>query len=602
MKADVFLDAKYIGKIGKPDDFLENVKEGRRNGDLPDQLNVRFREDTNEIYLNLERGRARRPLIVVEDGEPQLTEDHLEKLEGGELDWNDLVEEGVIEYLDASEEENCLIALKPEELTEDHTHLEISPLILMGILTNMVPYPEHNASPRVQVGQKMSKQGVGLYSSNYLRRTDTDISMLHYPEEPIVDTKMYDVTNYSNHPIGQNVTIAVLCWEGYNMEDALVVNKDSLERGLFRATYFRPYSTEEMRYAGGQLDKIEIPDKEVRGYKKEELYRHLGEDGIVYPEAEIESGEILIGKTSPPRFLASMEELKIGVESRKDNSVAVRHGESGIVEDVYITVSEEGNKYVKVKTREQRVPEIGDKFASRHGQKGVIGMTVPQEDMPFTADGMVPDVIFNPQGIPSRMTLGHVIEMIAGKVGALDGRKVDGTPFLGESEENIREQLKELGFREDGTEILYDGRTGKKLKVRILTGSIYYLRLKHMVKDKLHTRSRGPVQLLTKQPTKGKAKQGGLRMGEMEKDCLVGHGASLALQERFSSDLYELPICEECGGLAVYNRYKKEAYCPVDGENVPIKFVKVSYAFKLLLDELKSLGIRPKLNLEPKGA
>lgn len=598
--ADVYMNGKFVGTSLEPENFVEKVRANRRKAKYADELNVTYHPDEDNVILSTEKGRARRPLIIVHNGKSLLTDDYLMKLESGEIKFNDLVAKGVVEYLDAEEEENSYIAITPEAVKPGHTHLELSPLVILGSQAAMVPYPEHNVAPRVMIGAKTIKQGIGLYVSNYLMRSDTDVSILHYPQNPIVTTKMYDVVNFSTHPVGQNIVIAIMAWDGYNMDDAVILNSSSIDRGLFRSTYYRPYSIEELRYPGGQVDSIEIPDKEVRGYRTEDVYRLLEKDGIIYPEANVSSGDVLIGKSSPPRFLSSLEEFRFGVEARRETSQVIRHRESGVVESVIITESDDGNRYVKVKVRDGRVPEIGDKFASRHGQKGVIGLTVPQEDMPFTADGIVPDMIFSPHSIPSRMTVGQLLEILGGKVGALMGNTIDGTPFQGDREMDLRALLKGLGFRDNGTETMYNGKTGQMYRARIMIGNIYYLKLRHMVANKLHARSRGPVQLLTRQPTEGRSKEGGLRLGEMENHCFVAHGAALTLKERFDSDRAIIPICKKCGLVAIYNRFRRKGVCSVCGDDIPITFIEMSYAFKLLLDELKSMCIYPKLIVGPK--
>ncbi len=599
--SDVFLDGVFVGACDNGRDFAKKIINDRRKGKIPYYINVCYDEEEDSIRINTKGGRLRRPLIVVKNGKPLVDDVLLEKVAEGELKWENLVEKGYIEYLDADEEENAYVALKPEDVTNEHTHLEVSPAVVFGALANLVPFPEYNQSPRVMTGAKMMRQTLGVYSKNFVLRMDTDVSVLHYPQKPITRTFMYDYIDYDSRPAGQNIVIAVLPYEGYNMDDAIVINKSSVERGLGRSTYYRPYAVEELRYPGGQVDKISIPDKDVSGYRMEEDYKHLEEDGVVYPSASVKGGDVLIGKVSPPRFLSSLDEFRIGVEERTETSEAVRFGEKGVVESVLLTETEEGNRYVKVKVRDSRIPEIGDKFSSRHGQKGVVGMLVRQEDMPFTANGIVPDILFNPHGLPSRMTMGHIIEILAGKVGALAGRYVDSSPFIGEKEFDLREELLSLGFRDDGLETMYNGKTGEEFQARIFVGNMYYLKLKYMVANKIHARSRGPVQLLTRQPTEGRSKEGGLRLGEMEKDCFVAHGASLALKERFDSDKTIVPVCKECGSVAVYNKFKKQGFCLNCGEDAPIVMVEMSYAFKLLLDELKSMNIYPKLIIKPKG-
>ena len=598
--SDVFMDEKYIGSLEDPYKFLESVKEERRKGSIPEIVNFYYNEDFDELVIETTKGRARRPVLVVKDGKSTLTSDLLGKLSRKEINWDDLKKQGVIEYIDASEEENCLVALYDEDLTKEHTHLEISPILMLGICTGMIPYSNFGSSSRLIRGSKIQKQALGLYAMNYLNRMDTDVSILHYPQRPLVRTFMHDVFKYDAHPCGQNVVIALMSYGGYNMQDAIILNKGSVERGLGRSTFFRPYVAEELRYSGGLTDNIDIPDKEVKGYKSEKDYRHLEEDGIVYTGANINDEDVIIGKISPPRFLGELEEMSIAANIKRESSIIIRHGEGGIVDQTYITENEEGNRLVQVRMRSQRVPEIGDKFASRHGQKGVVGLIIPQEDLPFTSTGIVPDLIFSPHSIPSRMTISHLIEILAGKAGALKGVYTDASTFDTPEEGDLRSALLEMGFREDGKEDMYNGITGEKMQARIYVGNIYYLKLKHMVANKLHARASGRIQLLTRQPIEGRAKGGGLRLGEMEKDCLVAHGASLLLKERFDSDKTVLHICESCGLVAVYDNFKNKTYCPRCGSNTKISTIEMSYAFKLLLDELRSLGIYPRLELTGK--
>ena len=597
---DIYLDEKYIGKADNAKDFVKNIREERRKGKLPSGLNISYNKTFNEIYIEISRGRARRPLIVVENGKSKLTLEIFKELDENKILWKDLISKGIIEYLDALEEESSLVALKEEELTNEHTHLEISPSMILGLTTSLVPYSNFGQSSRLNRGSKTQKQSLGLYISNYLLRMDTDVSVLQYPQKPIVQTVMNDIFAVEKHPAGQNVVIAIMSFEGYNMQDSLVINKGSIERGLARSFYFRPYVAEELRYSGGLIDEVGIPDKEVKGYRSEKEYRLLEEDGVVYPEAKIKTDDVLIGKTSPPRFLGELEEFSIAASTRRESSVTVKHGECGIVDFVVLTENEEGNKLVQIRVRDQRIPEVGDKFASRHGQKGVIGLLVPHSDMPFTCSGITPDLIFSPHSIPSRMTISHLIEIIGGKVGALSGKNIDGTIFESQTEKSLRGFLQELGFRENGTEKAYNGITGEEFKVDIYVGDMYYLKLKHMVANKLHVRASGRIQLLTRQPIEGRSKGGGLRLGEMEKDCFVAHGASLLLKERFDSDKTMVYVCESCGLLAVNDPYKNKKFCTHCGSNIIITPIELSYAFKLLLDELKSLCIYPKLNLVSK--
>ncbi len=597
---DVYIDEKFIGSVDNAEQFTSNVKTLRREAKIPFTVNIYYDIEHNEIRIDTTRGKALRPAIIVENGKSKLTEEIMDKVLNNELAWKNLIEQGIIEYLDASEEENCLIAINENDLTNEHTHLEISPVLMFGLCSSLVPYANYGSNSRLNKGSKTQKQGLGLYATNYLLRMDTDVNILHYPQTPITKTFVHDIYNYNKHPSGQNITIAVMSYEGYNMQDAIIFNKGAVDRGLARSTYFRPYVSEELRYSGGLTDEIGIPDKEVKGYKSEKDYRKLEDDGIIYTGAELNAGDVIIGKTSPPRFLGEVEEFSIAAETRRESSMIAKQGERGIVDMVVLTENEEGNKIVQIRVRDERIPELGDKFASRYGQKGVIGLIVDEANMPFSSSGIIPSLIFSPHGLPKRMTVSHLIEIITGKIGALTGEYIDGTTFDTKPEEEIRKQLLELGFREDGTETFYNGITGKMFEAKIYVGNMYYMKLKYMAANKLHARAAGRIQLLTRQPIEGRAKGGGLRLGEMEKDCFVAHGTSLLLKERFDSDKTIVHICENCGMLAIYDNLRNRAFCSKCGGNVNITAIELSYAFKLLLDELKALCINPSLKLVSK--
>lgn len=604
----VFLNGRIIGVHSQPRLLTDRIRFLRRTGGIAEHVSVFEQPKQKCVHIACDGGRVSRPLIIVDSrGEPRITDEHLNKVKLGTLVWKDLLEEGLIEYIDVNEENNTLIATyEPDILPGKTTHLEIAPLTILGVCAGLIPYPHHNQSPRNTYQCAMGKQAIGAIAYNQHIRTDTLLYLLSYPQRPLVQTRTLTLVGFERLPGGQNASLAVMSYSGYDIEDAIVLNKASLDRGFGRCVVIRKHGTGCRRYPSGACDRI-MPVPKIKKKSKPGSadaryavkYNALDEeDGIAAPGEHLVAGQVFVNKEVPrDRTVnnAIADASTLAAEGAyRPQPLTFKNATEHIVDKVLLTSNEIEHVVVKVMIRETRRPEIGDKFSSRHGQKGVCGLIAAQEDMPFSDAGVVPDLIMNPHGFPSRMTVGKMIEFIAGKAGVFEGTFRHGTAFAGDRLDECAESLVRAGFNYNGKDMLYSGTTGEPLRAYIFSGPIFYQKLKHMVKDKMHARARGPRALLTRQPTEGRSRDGGLRLGEMERDCLIGYGASMLLMERLmiSSDEFEVHVCNECGLVG----YKE--WCQFCQNGIEMSALKIPYACKLLLQELQAMNIVAKLRLE----
>lgn len=559
----VFIDGVMMGQERNPLTLLYNLRRLRRNFDISPEISIVRDIREREIRLYTDAGRVTRPLFVVRDNQVLLKKHHIQYIKQGfspthnNYGFSNLIEHGLLEYLSAHEEECSLICMSLEELEEvksdsltnppdtkrvvdmtatiknslvgysQHwTHCEVHPSMILGICATIVPFPDHNQSPRNTYQSAMGKQAMGVYLTNYQLRMDTLANILYYPQKPLVATRGMEFLRFRELPAGQNAIVAICCYSGYNQEDSVIMNQSSIDRGLFRSIYYRTYLDQEKKAGLVEMETFEKPTSATTLRLRHGTYEKLEDDGLIAPGTRVSGDDIIIGKTAPvPPDSEELGQRRHG-QTKRDVSTPLKSTETGIVDRVMLTINQEGMRFAKVRVRSTRVPQIGDKFASRHGQKGTIGMTYRNEDMPFSAEGIVPDLIINPHAIPSRMTIGHMVECLVGKVGTLDGSEGDATPFTNVTVDGISGLLEKFGYQKRGFEVMYNGHTGKKLTAQIYLGPTYYQRLKHMVDDKIHSRARGPVQILTRQPVEGRSRDGGLRFGEMERDCMISHGAA----------------------------------------------------------------------------
>jgi DNA-directed RNA polymerase II subunit RPB2 len=644
----IFVNGNWIGVIDESKELMYTLKLYRRLGLLPYQLSFNWDITNKIIYISSDSGRLMRPIFYVENnkvsydneyirelinsnnytwkqlinGFAEKKEDNTDKIYKniGELyntdNLDDLIQsKAIIDLLDTSEEELSLIAFEDDDLNKKkYTHMEIHPSLILGVMGNQVVFAENNQLPRDLFACGQMKQAVSIYHTNFQTRIDKMGIVLNYGQTPLIKSRYLYKINKEQNPYGENVIVAIMCYGGYNVEDSILFNEGSVKRGLFRTTYYNMYETKEesSSVANSQVDSriVNIKDNNVVNLKIGFDYSLLNEHGLIKENTPLTDKVTLIGKIT-----TNLENPDVYT----DSSVFPKKGQLGFVDKSFITEGEEGFRIAKVRVRDERIPSIGDKFCSRCGQKGTIGLIVPEEDMPFTKDGIRPDIIINPHALPSRMTIGQLVETLMGKACVMYGGYGDCTAFMnkGDKTKVFGDLLNHIGFHSSGNDILYNGQTGEQLSTEIFIGPTYYMRLKHMVKDKINYRARGRRNVLTRQTVQGRANDGGLRIGEMERDGVIAHGASKFLQESMlvRGDEYYMAICNKSGMISIYNESQNLFLSPmVDG---PIKFVgnvsdnlniqnitkygrsfsilRVPYAFKLLIQELQTMNIQLRI-------
>lgn len=581
----VNVNGSIVGLTRAPHRFVANFRKIRRAGRINEFVSIYINHHHRTVHIASDGGRICRPLIIVENGRPTVTADHIRLLKTGSVSFDDFLTKGLVEYLDVNEENDSYIALYEHMIHPTTTHLEIEPFTLLGAVAGLIPYPHHNQSPRNTYQCAMGKQAIGAIASNQFNRIDTLLYFSVYPQQPMVKTKTIELIGYDQLPAGQNATVAVMSYSGYDIEDALILNKASLDRGYGRCQVMRKNTAIIRHYPNGTFDRLADPPQQ-------DDYLAVDTDGLGAPGERIESGDVYVNKQTP----AETKEIVSDPTKTQYRSTPMRYKSPihGYVDKVLLTNMENDQVLIKVNIRQTRRPELGDKFSSRHGQKGVCGLIVNQEDLPFNDQGITPDTIMNPHGFPSRMTVGKMIELLAGKAGVLTGKLQYGTAFGGSKVEDMSRLLIECGFNYAGKDSLTSGITGEVQEAYTYFGPIFYQKLKHMVVDKMHARARGPRAALTRQPTEGRSRMGGLRLGEMERDCLIGYGATQLMLERLmlSSDSFEIDACQECG-LMGYN-----GYCTYCKSSKKVSKLKIPYAAKLLFQELMAMNVVPRLVLE----
>jgi len=659
----VMVNGYWCGVVGNPMETIEKIKLFRRNALIPIHTSATFKISTNEIQIFTDAGRLTRPIFYLNNKKASYEKKQvIERIKDNNFTWQDLItgfnekkhdindpriyelhelynnikpdtnpaqldkfiqDMAIIDYLDANESENAMIALNKLDLENNQkkrfTHMEIHESLIFGVMCNQIIYPENNPPTRDSFSCGQSKQAVSLYNTNYQMRMDKSAVVLNYGEVPLVKSRYLKYINHEENPYGENAIVAIMCYTGYNVEDAVLLNEGALKRGLFHTTYYTTYEAHEensknessvvdKRFANIENQVGVIGTKPGYDYSKLDMY------GMIKEGTPVDDKTVLIG-------LTTNNTVRPGTYI--DNSKVPKKGQLGTVDKTFMTQNEEGSRIAKVRIREVRIPNLGDKMASRSGQKGTVGLVIREEDMPFTKDGIRPDIIINPHAIPSRMTIGQLVECIIGKACTYYGGFGDCTAFenKGSKVSLIGTHLTKAGFHSSGNELLYNGMTGEQIESSIFIGPTYYMRLKHMVKDKINYRALGPRAALTRQPVGGRANDGGLRIGEMERDVLVAHGLNNMLTESMMErgDKYYVAVCNQSGMIAIYNPSKNLFMSPmadgpiqfigsIDGKEMHIEnithfgrsfsILRIPYSFKLLLQELQTMNVQMRVITE----
>jgi|UniRef100_A0A6C0IUW1 DNA-directed RNA polymerase II subunit RPB2 len=613
----VFINGAWIGITDDPLRLYNDMKDKKYRGIINIYTSIIFNYKRLEIRICNDGGRLTRPILKVRDNKALLTKEIVNRLENKELVWNDLItscvlDESVIEYIDPEEQNFSMIAMKCKDTFTKHTkhegyfkytHCEIHPSTIFGVLASCIPFPDHNQAPRNTYQCAMGKQAMGVYATNYDNRMDKTAYVLNYPTRPLVDTRLMNFIHLNNIPSGTQIHVAIMTHTGYNQEDSVLINQASIDRGLFMATIYHTEKDEDKNIIRDEIIRCKPDPSKTRSIKYGN-YEKLNNQGFINENERVENRDIIIAKIVP---IKENKNDLTKVIKYEDQSKTFRTNEESYVDKNYTNRNGDGYNFAKVRIRALRKPTYGDKFSSRHGQKGTVGNIIPECDMPFTKDGHRPDIIINPHAIPSRMTIGQLKETLLGKVLLEIGMFGDGTSFGNLDVKTIAAELQKLGYESYGNEIMYNGLTGEQLETSIFIGPVFYQRLKHMVADKQHSRSIGPMVNLTRQPAEGRSRDGGFRIGEMERDVMIAHGISKFCRERMFdvSDKYSVFVCKKCGMVASYNDGNANAMyqnadttihlCKMCNNHTHFSKVEIPYAYKLMAQELQTINVAPRL-------